>query len=134
MFILEVIFAVCISLLLRGLFVLVTRNRSGKTGSLRLFLIIFLATWAGGIWLKPFGPSLWGIHWLGFLVAGLFVSIILVITTPNRAPKGRRETLDILEKVARNRELDQITYLTLGVFFWILLAFLIIAIISRYTL
>jgi hypothetical protein len=134
MFILEVIFAVCISLLLSGLFVLVTRNRSGKTGSLRLFLIIFLATWAGGIWLKPFGPSLWGIHWLGFLVAGLFVSIILVITTPNRAPKGRRETLDILEKVARNRELDQITYLTLGVFFWILLAFLIIAIISRYTL
>jgi len=121
MFILEVIFAACISLLLSGLFVLVTRNRSGKTGSLRLFLIIFLATWAGGIWLKPFGPSLWGIHWLGFLVAGLFVSIILVITTPNRAPKGRRETLDILEKVARNRELDQITYLTLGVFsgfFW----------------
>jgi hypothetical protein len=134
MFILEVIFAACISLLLRGLFVLVTRNRSGKTGSLRLFLIIFLATWAGGIWLKPFGPSLWGIHWLGFLVAGLFVLIILVITTPNRAPKGRRETLDILEKVARNRELDQITYLTLGVFFWILLAFLIIAIISRYIL
>ena len=134
MFILEVIFAVCISLLLSGLFVLVTRNRSGKTGSLWLFLIIFLATWAGGIWLKPFGPSLWGIHWLGFLVAGLFVSIILVITTPNRAPKGRRETLDILEKVARNRELDQITYLTLGVFFWILLAFLIIAIISRYIL
>jgi hypothetical protein len=134
MFILEVIFAACISLLLSGLFVLVTRNRSGKTGSLRLFLIIFLATWAGGIWLKPFGPSLWGIHWLGFLVAGLFVLIILVITTPNRAPKGRRETLDILEKVARNRELDQITYLTLGVFFWILLAFLIIAIISRYIL
>lgn len=134
MFILEVIFAACISLLLSGLFVLVTRNRSGKTGSLRLFLIIFLATWAGGIWLKPFGPSLWGIHWLGFLIAGLFVSIILVITTPNRAPKGRRETLDILEKVARNRELDQITYLTLGVFFWILLAFLIIAIISRYIL
>jgi len=134
MFILEVIFAVCISLLLSGLFVLVTRNRSGKTGSLWLFLIIFLATWAGGIWLKPFGPSLWGIHWLGFLVAGLFVSIILVITTPNRAPKGRRETLDILEKVARNRELDQITYLTLGIFFWILLAFLIIAIISRYIL
>jgi hypothetical protein len=134
MFILEVIFAACISLLLRGLFVLVTRNRNGKTGSLWLFLVIFLATWAGGIWLKAFGPSLWGVHWLGFLVAGLFVSIILVITMPNRAPKGRRETLDILEKVARNRELNQITYLTLGVFFWILLAFLIIAIISRYIL
>ncbi len=134
MFILELIFAACISLVLSGLFVLATRNRTRRTGFLWLSLIIFLATWAGGIWLKPFGPSLWGIHWLGFLVAGLFVSAILVIATPNRAPKGRRETLDMLEKVARNRELDQITYLTLGTFFWVLLAFLIIAIMFRYML
>jgi len=132
MFILELLIAVCISLILSALFVLATRRGGRKTGLLWLFLVLFLATWAGGVWLKPFGPTVWGIHWLSFLFAGLFVLAILAIAAPGRAPRGRRETLDMLERVARERELDQLTYLTLSAFFWILLAALTIAIIIRY--
>lgn len=134
MFILELLIAVSISLILSALFVLATRRRGRRTGLLWLFLIIFLATWAGGVWLKPFGPTVWGIHLLAFLFAGLFVLSILAIAAPQRAPRRRRDTLDMLEGVARERELDQLTYFTLGAFFWILLAALTIAIIIRYLL
>jgi hypothetical protein len=133
-FIPEFITAVCISAGLSALFVFATRRGGQRTGLLWLFLIIFLATWAGGVWIKPFGPTLWGIHWLAFLVAGLFVLALLAVAIPRRAPRGRRETLDMLERVARERELEQVTYLTLGAFFWILLAALVIAILFRYLL
>jgi len=134
MFILELLIAVGVSLILSALFVLATRRGGRRAGLVWLFLIIFLATWAGGVWLRPFGPTIWGIHWLAFVLAGLFVLGILAIAAPQRAPRGRHETLDMLERVARERELDQVTYLTLGTFFWILLVALIIAIIVRYVL
>ena len=51
-----------LAVILTGLYMLATRGAGLRTGLIWLFLIIFLATWAGGIWLKPFGPTLWGIH------------------------------------------------------------------------
>lgn len=134
MFILELLIAVCVSLFLSVLFVVATRRGGRRTGLVWLFLIIFLAAWAGGVWLKPFGPTIWGIHWLAFVLAGLFVLGIFTIAAPQRAPRGRHDTLDMLERVARERELEQVTYVTLGTFFWILLVALIIVIIIRYML
>jgi hypothetical protein len=134
MFILELLIAISISLVLSALFVLVTQRGERRTGFFWLFVIVFLVTWAGGVWLRPFGPTLWGVYWFGFLLAGLFILLLLAIFIPQKPVRGRRETLDILEKVARKRELDTFTYITLGVFFWILLAALIIAIMFRYLL
>jgi hypothetical protein len=57
MFIPEALIAAIVSLVLSGLFVLVTRRGGRRTGLLWLFLILFLASWAGGVWLKPFGPT-----------------------------------------------------------------------------
>src|SRR5689334_22780496 len=42
-----------------------------------LLLILFLATWAGGIWLVPFGPRLWGVAWGTFVVVGLVVALLM---------------------------------------------------------
>ena len=134
MFILEFLIAVCVSLVLSALFILATRRRDKGGDLLWLFIIIFLATWAGGIWLKPIGPTIWGIHWLAFLLAGIFVLLLLAIFIQRRPPSGRRETLDMLERIAKEREVESVTYVTLSAFFWILLAALIIAIIIRYLL
>ena len=112
-----------------GLYVLLTRGDVRRTGLIWLFLIIFLTTWAGGIWLRPFGPRLWGVHFLTFLLAGLTIVLFLVIAVPRRAPRGRRETLDMLERIEQEKALEKVTYLTLSLFFWILLAMLVIAII-----
>ena len=122
-----------IAVVLTGLYMFLTRKAGRRTGLIWLFLFIFLGTWAGGIWLKPFGPTLWGIHWLAFLLVGLFMVLLLIIALPRRGPRGRHETLDMLDRIEREKELEEVTYITLSIFFWILLAVLVIVIVLRYT-
>lgn len=115
-----------------GLYILVTRGDGRRTGLIWLFLIIFLATWAGGTWLRPFGPSLWGIQWLTFLLVGLVIVLFLIIAVRRKAPKGRHETLDMLERIEEEKALEKVAYITLSIFFWILLSILVIAILLRH--
>jgi hypothetical protein len=123
-----------LAVLLTGLYMLVTWGAGRRTGLIWLFLIILLATWAGGVWLKPFGPTLWGIHWLAFLLVGLVVFLFLIIVLPRKAPRGRHETLDMLDRIEQEKELEEVAYITLSIFFWILLSVLIIAIVLRYVI
>jgi MFS family permease len=122
-----------VAVIVTGVYMHVTREAGQRTGLIWLFLIIFLATWAGGIWLRPFGPTVWGIRWIVFLLAGLIIVLFLFIFIPRKAPRGRHETLDMLERIEEEKELEKVTYITLSVFFWILLSALVIAIILRYT-
>ena len=89
-FILELITALIVALILSGLFAMATRRGGRRTGLIWIFLLIFFATWAGGVWLRPFGPTLWGVHWLSFLIIGIIVSLVLAVLTPQRGPRGRR--------------------------------------------
>ena len=121
-----------IAVLLTGIYMLITRGAGRRTGLIWLFLIIFLCTWAGGVWLRPFGPMLWGIHWLVFLLVGVVILLLLIIAIPAKLPRGRLETLDMLERIEQEKELKEVAYITLSIFFWILLSVLVIAIILRY--
>ena len=121
-----------IAVFFTGLYVLLTRGDVRRTGLIWLFLIIFLCTWAGGVWLRPFGPMLWGIHWLVFLLVGVVILLLLIIAIPAKLPRGRLETLDMLERIEQEKELKEVAYITLSIFFWILLSVLVIAIILRY--
>ena len=124
--------AFIIALILTGLYMLLTRGAGRRTGLIWLFMIIFLATWAGGIWLQPFGPTVWGIHWLSFLLVGVVIFLLLVIVFPKKTPRGRYETLDMLDRIEQDKELKEVAYITLSIFFWILFAVLVAAIILRY--
>ncbi len=128
----DLLISLILALLLTGLFMLTTRKAGWKKGSIWIFLIIFLITWAGGLWLKPFGPALWGIYWLPFLLTGLVVFLTLLIFSPPRPLRGRQETLDMLERAEQRKELEEVTYITFNLFFWILLLLLVAAIILRY--
>ena len=111
---------------------LLTRGTGRRTGIVWLFLMIFLAVWAGGVWLRPFGPTVWGIHWMVFLLVGLIIVLFLIILIPRKAPRGRLETLDMLESIEKEKQLEKVAYITLSIFFWILLSLLVIAILLRY--
>jgi len=69
---------------------------------------------------------------LPFLVLGLIITFLVSLVAPRRPPSGRRETLEKLEQIAREKELEKITYITLGVFFWVVFFILILVIIARY--
>jgi hypothetical protein len=128
----EFLVSLAVALLICVVFVLLTRSNIRQTGFGWFFLLILIATWAGGIWLKPFGPS-WGkIHWLQFLIAGLLVALLFAMFAPFKAPRGRHETLDQLQDIAHQKELQKVTYVTLGIVFWVVLIILITAIAIRY--
>jgi hypothetical protein len=128
----EFLASLTIALLICVIFALVTRSHVRRTGFGWFFLFVLLATWAGGTWLKPFGP-VWGdIRWLQFLIAGLAVILLFALFAPSKAPRGRHETIDQLQRIARQKEIQKVTYLTLGIVFWVVLAILIAAIAIRY--
>lgn len=122
------------------------------TGLLFFFTVLFLATWAGGLWLAPFGPTIWGVSWVGFLIVGLVVALLLAAVAPPRGGE-RPETTRGAE--GPRRETEPLTLETgpgkapqagqdrgdapadnlaagMGVFFWALLALLVIGIATAY--
>ena len=131
---LEFFTALVIALVWSALYVLIIQRAwPRKRGSfVWLFLIIFLGTWLLGSLLKPFGPEVAGMRWMPFFLVGLVIFLILAAVIPRRPPEGRRETLELLEQVERERELEAATFMTLNVFFWILICVLVVTLIIRY--
>jgi hypothetical protein len=130
----EFLMSLAVALIVCVLFALVTRSRTRRTGFVWLFLFILLATWAGGVWIRPFGPALANIRWLQFLVVGLLAVLLVALAAPLKPPKSRQDTLDQLEDIAKQEHLETLTYVTLGIVFWVILGLLIWAIIANYTL
>jgi hypothetical protein len=126
--------ALIVALLVSVFFGLAMRRKLKRTGFSWFFLILFLATWAGGIWIGPFGPSFRGTSWLPFVLVAVVVGAFLAAVAPRRAPSGRIETLEMLEEIEQGRKLEKLTYISLGLFFWIALFVLVTAIIVRYAL
>ena len=95
-----------------------------------LFILIFLFTWAGGIWLTPLGPRTWNISWLPFFIVGFIITLMLITLIPPRW-RRRRSTIEVVEKKEDER-IDRETAKALNIFFWVLLIILTITIIVRY--
>lgn len=132
MIVLELLVAFLVSAVLSAIFALATWKRGKRKGLIWLFLIIFFATWAGGLWMRPFGPTLWGIHWLSFLHVGVVVALILAASHSGPRPRSRNETIEMLEKMRQRREVEQVAWITLTIFFWVLMLALLSAILFRY--
>jgi hypothetical protein len=93
---------------------------------LPFFMMLFLATWATGIWLTPVGPVIRGIFRLPFLLIGLLYALLLTAFIPSTRPsKSMREK-------AQQAEKEHETLQTFNLFFWLFITGLIIAIIGRY--
>jgi len=127
--ILAFVVALIISLLLGGL---IGWERPGAPGApasiLFLFVIIFLATWAGGVWLVPFGPLAWGVAWLPFLLVALFVALLIFALVPPRR-FNRRIVTD--EQEMEGRAADE-AEAVLGGFFWAFIVALVAAVAIGY--
>jgi hypothetical protein len=101
-------------------------RRGGPWSSLPpFFILVFLGTWAGALWLKPLGPELFGVPWLSFLLVGLFISFVLAAAEPCPAP--------IYYRKRGRKEPDEASPLaTLDIYFWLLVVLLAVAIVWGY--
>lgn len=128
MFLFDFFIALAIAGLVSAAFTLLF-GRRGPWASLPIFfLLIFLAAWAGGVWITPIGPSVVGVYWLPFLVvAVLFAFLLAAVTPPERPPQSRLEAWEQARDMAA-------TALAVETFFWLLLISLVIVILLRYAL
>jgi len=119
-------FALLLSIFLGGILGWELPGRKGLWPSLIfLFLLIFIATFAGGLWIQPFGPLLWGVYWAPFLLIGFVVMLLVAAVIPPRRPRNTKEAIRQASERAE-------TEWTLGIFFWLLLLVFGIAIIARF--
>ncbi|MFL5753257.1 MAG: hypothetical protein ACJ76F_07620 [Bacteroidia bacterium] len=83
------------------------------------FIIVFLATWTGQLWIVPFGPVQWGIAWIPLFITALFFSLLFFAISPPVASKNPDVT-------------EEAPLIALGLFFWIIVILLIVAIVIGY--
>jgi hypothetical protein len=129
MFLLDLLFAFVVGFLIVSLFSVFVRGRT-PWGSFWLFLlIVFLVTWAGGVWIEPFGPTLFDVAWAPFLIVGFFVTLlVLAAAVPIRSPRTPGEAIE----QAREAEVASTVLAGLTVFFWIFLVASLVAIALGY--
>jgi hypothetical protein len=116
-----------------AILVLASGRRMSWRDMILPFTVIFLATWAGGLWTRPIGPAFRGVYWLPFVLVGLLCALFLFTTKHRKPPPHNRpETIELLERIEEERELEKITYFSVTVLFWVLLFSLIGIIIIGY--
>jgi hypothetical protein len=127
MFFVHLVFALFIAILLSAIFAVGFRRKGPWESLVLFFLLLFLISWAGGVWLAPMGPPLWGGYWLPFLLVGVIMALLLAAL----APPPRESSVELVEEGKETAE-RRAVLTGLGVFFWILVAALVVAIVIRY--
>lgn len=122
----EFIIIFFIALLIASIFYYGLKRR-GPWGAFWVFLLIlFLATWAGRLWITPAGPLIWGFAWLPIVFFVLIIAIA-VGTAPTRydervidyEPDTKTEIPEGQKRAAA----------VFGVFFWLLFLIFTVAIV-----
>lgn len=127
MFITELLFALLIAFVLALVVSLGFLGYAWGVGFFLFFLILFLVTWAGGIWITPFGPICWGVSWLPFLFVGILIALIMAALIPD----NRRRKI-MLEEAGPEARPTTETFIAVDVFFWVLIASLVAVLIIGY--
>jgi disulfide bond formation protein DsbB len=128
----DFLISLVVTLFVCTMFFLMSRSKTRRTGFGWFLLLVLFATWAGGLWLRPFGLEWGNIQWLQFLASSLLGVLLFTVFAPLKPPQGRHDTLDQLQEIAHEKEINKSAYLTLSMIFWALLLVLLAAIVFRY--
>ena len=128
MFFTDLIYALFFAALLTAAFFVLFRTRGPWSSLVLFFLVVFLASWAGGVWFYPFGPVLWGTSFLPFLLVGLIIALLLAAAAPTRREES---TVELVDREKRHKERASAAR-ALSLFFWVLVGAFLVLIISRY--
>ncbi len=115
--------------LLIGLFFLGCRRCGPWQGLGWFFMLLFLFTWAGGVWTGPYGPVLWGYYWLPFFIVGIVFALLLAAAVVPRPPRNRKEAF---KQAKTEAAAEQVTDMAVNTFFWILVMVLVAALATHY--
>jgi len=129
-FFIHFVLAFFTALILTMIFVGGLRRGGPWASFLAFFIVTFLASWAGGLWMQPLGAALWGVYWLPFLLVGLiFALVIAAVSTPS---KPERSTVKLVQEPEIEETRAKSALTAFGLFFYIVVIALAVAIMVRY--
>lgn len=124
----HILLAIAVAVVLTAVLVAVigfnAYEQGGWATALLLFGILFLTAWAGGVWLHPIGPQVYGTAWLPFVLMGVVAALLIAAVSP-RHPRTR---VAAEEQAAAEEVVDS----TVSAFAWIFGICLIAAITLHY--
>jgi uncharacterized membrane protein len=126
-FLVDLLFALVMALLFTMVFAVGFRRPGPWSSVLVFFLVVFLAAWAGGLWVSPAGPVFLGIYWLPILLLSFLVALLLAAVPPRRPPHVKT----ISEAKEELRE-ERATERAFDTFFWVMLIGFAIVIVLGY--
>jgi hypothetical protein len=126
MFLTELLFALCMALLFTLIFTMGLKRPGPWSAWWAFFLVIFLAAWAGGLWISPAGPVFIGIYWLPILLVTFIFAILLASVAPPRSRQAKVETISQVEQQETTAEK------VFDIFFWVLVISLSAVIVLGY--
>ncbi|QJT10773.1 DUF4175 domain-containing protein [Oceanidesulfovibrio marinus] len=133
MILVHFVIALILALLLTLLITRGFRRRGPWPAVWPLLVLILLASWAGGMWVQPFGPMIWGVSLLPFVIVAGLVALFFVAMP--RQPHEQDGGDDRLELVTRKEQYEREHQdFVLGWLFWALALLLMLSIIVRYLL
>ena len=127
-------YALFIGLGIAWLFSLALDTRGPWDSFWWFFVVIFLFSWGGGLWITPFGPTGWGVSWMPFLMVGFFVTVLLLAATPQSSRRrmgSKNKAADakmLKERAADEKEVENAIDLT----YWFLVVGLVAIIFCNY--
>ena len=123
-----IIAALAVAFILTILFSVLLKNKGPWGGLWVVFIIIFLASWAGHLWISPIGPLVGNVSIVPIVIVGIIIAVILAAvsrpTIRNKPPK--------IEAEWQEPPKEAVNAVTVGVFYWVLLVILIFTIIGGY--
>lgn len=122
------------AILISALFYYALKVR-GPWGSFWVFfLILLLSIWAASLWIRPIGPTFYGVSWVPLFFIGLLIAILLAaIPTSETRPQEKVEQKKPVDesKMKRRRDLDRSAG-SVGWVFWLFVVILLVFIIVGY--
>ena len=96
-------------------------------------VVMLLGLWAAQVWIEPMGLVYGGVAWLPLLLAGIYLSVLLIpLGATHQDSPGRQEEA-FREAQAKQRREDRTFRLLDASFWWVLLVFALIIIVGYVT-
>jgi hypothetical protein len=116
MFVVDLLLALLMALIFTMVFAIGFRRSGPWSSVLAFFMVIFLAAWAGGLWISPAGPVFLGIYWLPVVLVAFLVGLLLAAVSPRR-PRHVKTISEAREEAEERRAVER----AFNSFFWVLL-------------
>ncbi|MFW5761437.1 MAG: hypothetical protein ACOCXH_10700 [Cyclobacteriaceae bacterium] len=120
----ELLGIIMIALVVVLIFTMIFKVR-GPWGSFwTLFIVVLLSVWAADLWLIPAGPVIWDLAWILLIFVAIVVALLLAAAESGvKKPKSTANQ----ENEVTSKEMD--TASKISAIFWVILLFLILAIV-----